>query len=87
MSAVLTEQERAPVAVRVVDTRSSHCPLPLLSVRREIVHVDVGEVLELWVNDLRCRVIVRAWADKAGHDFLGFVPDAGYDRIFVRRGR
>jgi len=87
MSVVLTEEELARVAARVVDTRSSHCPLPLLSVRREIVHVDVGEVLEVWVNDRRCRTLMRLWANKAGHDFLGFVPGAGYTRIFVRRGR
>jgi TusA-related sulfurtransferase len=87
MSVALNEQEPARVAARVVDTRGSRCPLPLLGVRREIVHVGIGEVLELWVNDKRCRTIVRAWAKKARHDFLGFAADAGYDRIYVRRAR
>ena len=85
MTVALDEQDLAQVAVRVIDTRGSRCPLPLLSVRREIVHVDHGEILELWVNDKRCRNIVRAWAGNAGHDFLGFSPGAGWDRIFVRR--
>jgi len=86
MSTVLTEDKLASVvAEKVVDTRGSRCPLPLLDVRREIVHVDVGNVLELWSSDSQCRTDVRAWAEKVGHEFLGFVPAAGYDRIFVRR--
>ena len=86
MSTVISEGKLADVtAEKVVDTRGSRCPLPLLDVRREIVHVDVGNVLELWSSDLQCRTDVRAWADKVGHEFLGFVADAGYDRIFVRR--
>lgn len=88
MSTLLSEQELAGVAAeKVVDTRGSRCPLPLLDVRREIVHLAVGDVLELWSSDSQCRTDVRAWADKIGHEFLGVVPDAGYDRIFVRRAK
>jgi tRNA 2-thiouridine synthesizing protein A len=88
MSTVLTEDKLAGVmAEKVVDTRGSRCPLPLLDIRREIVHVDVGDVLELWSSDSQCRTDVRAWAGKSGHEFLGFVPAAGYDRIFVRRAK
>jgi tRNA 2-thiouridine synthesizing protein A len=88
MSTVLREEKLASVAAeKVVDTRGSRCPLPLLDVRREIAHVGIGDVLELWSSDSQCRKDVRAWADKVGHEFLGFVPDAGYDRIFVRRTR
>jgi TusA-related sulfurtransferase len=83
---MLTEEKLASVAAEnVVDTRGSRCPLPLLDVRREIVHVGIGNVLELWSSDEQCRKDVRAWAGKVGHEFLGFVPDVGYDRIFVRR--
>jgi tRNA 2-thiouridine synthesizing protein A len=88
MSAVLTEDTLAGVvAEKIVDTRGSRCPLPLLDARREIVHVDVGDVLELWSSDSQCRTDVRAWADKVGHEFLGFVAAVGYDRILVRRAK
>jgi len=86
MSAVLTEDKLVSVvAEKVVDTRGSRCPLPLLDIRRDIVHVEMGNVLELWSSDSQCRTDVRAWAEKVGHEFLGFVPAPGYDRIFVRR--
>jgi TusA-related sulfurtransferase len=86
MSTVLSADKLADVtSEKVVDTRGSRCPLPLLDVRRGIVEVDVGCVLELWSSDSQCRTDVRAWADKVGHEFLGFMPAAGYDRIFVRR--
>ena len=86
MSTVLGEEKLAGVSPeKIVDTRGSRCPLPLLDVRREIVHVEVGNVLELWSSDSQCRKDVSAWASKVGHEFLGYVADAGYDRIFVRR--
>ena len=86
MGVVLGEERLLDVvAERVVDTRGSRCPLPLLDARREIVHLAVGGVLELWSSDTECRREVEAWARKVGHECLGFVPDAGYDRIFVRR--
>jgi tRNA 2-thiouridine synthesizing protein A len=86
MSIVLSDEKLVDVtAENVVDTRGSRCPLPLLDARREIVHVEVGSVLELWSSDSQCRKDVRSWADKVGHEFLGYVADAGYDRIFVRR--
>lgn len=88
MSTVLREDELASVvAEKVVDTRGSRCPLPLLDIRRDIVHVGVGDVVELWSSDSQCRTDVRAWAEKVGHEFLGFVAAAGYDRIFVRRAK
>lgn len=73
------------VVEKVVDIRGSRCPLPLLEARREIGHIGIGKVLELRSSDSQCRTDIRMWAGKVGHEFLGFVPDAGYDRIFVRR--
>lgn len=53
-------------------------------VRREIVHVGIGKVLEIWSNDPGPLRHLRAWARKAGQGSLGSMPFAGYDRIFVR---
>ncbi len=88
MSIALGEEGLACLlADKVVDTRGAPCPLPLLDARREISKLALGGVLELWSSDSQCKTDVGAWAGKVGHEFLGFVPSLGYDRIFVRRVR
>jgi tRNA 2-thiouridine synthesizing protein A len=72
-------------AETVVDARGSACPGPLLEAKKGIGAVGVGSVLEIWSSDPNTRKDVEAWASKVGHDFLGFVPADGYDRVFIRR--
>jgi len=45
----------------------------------------VGEVLEVYSNDSGTRTDIPAWANKVGHEYLGVVEAAGYDKHFVRR--
>ena len=69
------------------DARGVGCPGPLLEAKKAMSGVPVGEVLELWSSDPDSKKDVAAWANKVGHVVLGVVPEAGYDRIFIRRGR
>lgn len=72
-------------AANVVDARGSACPGPLLEAKKGIGKVKVGEVLEVLSNDAGTKEDVPIWAKKVGHDYLGFLPADGYDRIFVVR--
>ncbi len=74
-------------ANKVVDARGCACPGPLLEAKKGIAAVRVGELLEIWSGDSGTRKDVPAWAQKAGHEYLGCLPAEGYDRIFVRRKR
>ncbi len=75
-------------AEHVVDARGSACPGPLLEAKKGIGSVGVGEVLEIRSSDAGTRKDIPLWADKVGHEFLGFLEaDEGYDRIFVKRGK
>jgi tRNA 2-thiouridine synthesizing protein A len=69
----------------VVDARGSACPGPLLEAKKAIGKVKVGEVLEVLSNDAGTKEDIPIWAKKVGHDFLGYLPSDGYDRIFVVR--
>ena len=73
-----------PVASQV-DARGSACPGPLLEAKKAIGKVKVGEVLEIYSNDSGTRNDIPIWANKVGHEFLGYLSVDGYDRIFVRR--
>ena len=72
-------------AVATVDARGSACPGPLMEAKKAIGKVKVGEVLEVLSNDPGTKDDIPLWAKKVGHEFIGFLPADGYDRIFVTR--
>jgi tRNA 2-thiouridine synthesizing protein A len=72
---------------KIVDARGSACPGPLLEAKKGIGAVRIGEVLEILSSDPETKDTVPAWAKKVGHDYIGWLPGEGYDRIFVTRKR
>jgi TusA-related sulfurtransferase len=42
-------------------------------------------VLEIWSDDPKTRRAVPEWAQKVGHEYLGYLAAEGYDRVFVNR--
>jgi len=70
-----------------VDARGSACPGPLLEAKKGIGKVKVGEILEIFSNDIGTRNDLQAWAKKVGHEFLGFVEVDGYDKHYVKRNK
>ncbi len=69
----------------VVDARGSACPGPLMEAKKAIGKVKVGEVLEVLSNDPGTKDDIPLWAQKVGHEFIGYLSADGYDRIFVTR--
>jgi TusA-related sulfurtransferase len=72
-------------ALKVVDARGTSCPGPLLETKKAMTAVPVGGVLETLSSDEGSRQDIPAWAKKVGQEFLGFVTESGYDRLFVKR--
>ena len=69
----------------VVDARGVSCPGPLLEAKKGIGTVKVGETLEILSNDPGSREDIPKWANKVGHEYLGFLSVDGADRMFVTR--
>lgn len=72
-------------ANKVVDARGTSCPGPLLDTKIAITTIPVGGIVETMSSDEGSRADIPVWAKATGHEFLGVVTEAGYDRIFVRR--
>lgn len=70
-----------------VDARGVACPGPLLEAKRAITSVPMGGVMELLSSDQSTNKDIPRWANKIGHEYLGAAEEAGYWRIFVRRGK
>jgi TusA-related sulfurtransferase len=72
-------------AASTIDSRGSACPGPLLEAKKGIGKVKVGEVLEILSNDEGTRIDLKAWANKVGHDYMGYEESDGYDKHYITR--
>ncbi len=72
---------------KTVDARGTACPGPLLEAKRAMAEVPMGGVLEVMSSDAGTSEDIPLWAKKVGHAFLGSVEEAGYWRLFVKRGK
>jgi tRNA 2-thiouridine synthesizing protein A len=60
---------------KMIDARATACPGPLLDAKRAIAAVPVGGVLEVMSSD------------EGTKEDLGNIEEAGYWRLFVKRGK
>lgn len=72
---------------KTVDARGTACPGPLLEAKRAIAGVAVGGIMEVLSSDAGTNEDIPLWAKKVGHEFLGTTEEAGYWRLFVKRGK
>lgn len=72
---------------RKVDARGTACPGPLLEAKRAMAEVPVGGVMEVMSSDSGTNEDIPLWAKKVGHQYLGNVEEAGFWRLFVKRGK
>ena len=82
-----TEQLKALEPEKTVDARGTGCPGPLLEAKRAVTQVSKGGLMEVLSSDQSSNRDIPLWARKAGHEYLGTVEDAGFWRIYVRRGQ
>ncbi len=78
---------KAVAVARSVDARGTACPGPLLEAKRAMAEVPMGGVLEVLSSDIGTTEDMPLWAKKVGHQVLGVVEEAGYWRVFVKRGK
>ena len=70
-----------------IDARGSFCPGPLLELIRGVKSVGVGGIVAVLSSDPGSNKDIPLWITKAGHEFLGAHPEAGYTRFLVRKTR
>jgi tRNA 2-thiouridine synthesizing protein A len=70
-----------------VDARGTACPGPLLEAKRGMASVPVAGIMEVLSSDEGTNKDLPLWAKKVGHEYLGSIEEAGYWRIFVKRGK
>lgn len=68
-----------------IDARGSFCPGPLMELIRGMKVIQVGGVLAVLSSDPGSAKDIPAWIQKAGHEFIGAFPEAGYTRFIARK--
>lgn len=71
----------------VVDARGTACPGPLLEAKRAMAKVPKNSgILEILSSDEGTNEDIPLWSNKVKHEYLGNIEEAGFWRLFVRRG-
>ena len=85
----MNEEELKSVHVdKIVDARGTACPGPLLEAKRAMADVPKnGGILEVLSSDEGTNEDIPLWAKKVQHEYIGTIEEAGYWRVFVRRGK
>ncbi len=72
---------------KTVDARGTACPGPLLEAKRAMVAIQRDEILEVLSSDEGTNEDIPMWSEKVGHEYLGNIEEAGFWRLFVKRGK
>ncbi len=81
------EELKALTPDKTVDARGTACPGPLLAAKRSMAKIPKGGIMEVLSSDEGTNKDIPMWSKKVGHEFLGFYEDAGYWRLYVKRGK
>lgn len=80
-----TEELKSIKVDKVVDSRGTSCPGPILAAKKSIGDVKPGQIMEILATDSGTKKDIPAWAKKMGHEFLGFIEEAGNWKLYVKR--
>ncbi|HUW64673.1 MAG TPA: sulfurtransferase TusA family protein [Spirochaetia bacterium] len=80
-----TEELKSIKVNKVVDARGTSCPGPILAVKKAIVDVKAGEIMEVLATDTGTQKDIPAWSKKMGHEYLGVIDDGGTFKLYVKR--
>jgi len=60
------------------------CPMPLLKTKKKIKKMKSGQILEILGSDPGSKNDLPAFAERAGHEYLGENEDDGFSRFFLK---
>lgn len=69
----------------VVDAKGLACPMPIVKTRKAIKDMNEGQVLEVQSTDSGTAADLQAWAESAGHQYVGNVKNADVWSHFLRK--
>lgn len=68
-----------------LDAKGLACPMPIVKTKKMIMGMNAGEVLEVLATDKGSKADLKAWAESAGHQYLGTVEEEGVLKHYLRK--
>jgi tRNA 2-thiouridine synthesizing protein A len=72
-------------ADKSIDARKLACPGPLFEADKGLQMIMKGQTLEILTSDQTTKVDMIEWCQEKGQEYLGFLEQDGYDRIFIKK--
>ncbi|WP_409254194.1 sulfurtransferase TusA family protein [Bacillus sp. SCS-153A] len=69
----------------VLDAKGLACPMPIVKTKKAITGLEAGQVLEVEATDKGSKADIKAWAEKAGHQYLGTIEDDDVLKHYLRK--
>jgi rhodanese-related sulfurtransferase/TusA-related sulfurtransferase len=68
-----------------LDAKGLACPMPIVKTKKKITGMNAGEVLEVLATDKGSKADLKAWAESAGHEYLGTIEEEGVLKHYLRK--
>jgi len=69
----------------VLDAKGLACPMPIVKTKKAMTNISAGQVLEIQATDKGSKADIKAWAQSAGHQYLGTMEDGEVLKHFLRK--
>ncbi|MGD6965791.1 sulfurtransferase TusA family protein [Rossellomorea vietnamensis] len=69
----------------VLDAKGLACPMPIVKTKKAINGLEAGQVLEVEATDKGSKADIKAWSEKAGHQYLGTIEEGEVLKHYLRK--
>ncbi|KZZ82687.1 sulfurtransferase TusA family protein [Bacillus sp. SJS] len=69
----------------VLDAKGLACPMPIVKTKKAMASLLSGQVLEVQATDKGSKADLKAWAESAGHQYIGTVANRDVLKHFLRK--
>ncbi len=72
---------------REFDASGLRCPMPILKTKKEIMQIEVGQILKVIATDVGTKKDFPAFAERTGHEILELVEESNRLIWYLKRTR
>ncbi len=69
----------------MLDAKGLACPMPIVRTKKAMKDLEGGQVLEVEATDKGSKADIKAWAESAGHQYLGTVEEGDVLKHYLRK--
>ncbi|MGG2027660.1 sulfurtransferase TusA family protein [Gottfriedia sp. S16(2024)] len=69
----------------LLDAKGLACPMPIVKTKKAMKELEEGLVLEIQATDKGSKADLKAWAESAGHQYLGTIEEGEVLKHYLRK--